>query len=90
MDHGHFFGEIAIIRKGRRTSTVRALETVKLLVLDRHDFTILMDQNPIIAQRINDIANSRMSAQPIEPESDIDRREVPPDGPAAPIARPQL
>ena len=44
-------------------------------MLDRDDFTILMEQNPLIGERIRAIAEARQS-QPIEPNADIDQREV--------------
>lgn len=76
LDEGHFFGEIAILRGGRRTANVRALETVKLLVLDREDFLALMDQNADIARRIHEVARNRDSTLPVEPGGDLDQREV--------------
>ena len=76
LDEGQFFGEIAILRKGRRTATVRALEITKLLVLDREDFTALMQQNPLIAERIHDVARGRLAPEPLEPQGDLTRREV--------------
>ena len=76
MEAGDFFGEIAVLRAGRRSATVRALESVKLLMLERDDFGALMDQNPIIARRIKAIAEERGAAQPLEPAGDIDLREV--------------
>jgi voltage-gated potassium channel len=76
LDEGHFFGELAILRGGKRTATVRALEAVKLLVLDREDFNALMDQNPALAKRIHDIARSRGAQLPVEPGGDLDQREM--------------
>lgn len=78
LDEGQFFGEIAILRKGRRTATVRALEMTKLLVLDREDFTVLMQQNPLIAERIHEVARGRLAPEPLEPQGDLARREVDP------------
>lgn len=75
LDDGHFFGEIAILQRRRRVATVRAIDTVKLLVLDREDFAVLMEQNPLIGERIRAIAEARQS-QPIEPNADMDQREV--------------
>lgn len=75
LDEGHFFGELAILRRGRRTATVRALETARLLVLDRQDFGALLEQNPAIAQRIREVAMNAAALQPYEPLGDLDRRE---------------
>ena len=76
LDEGQFFGEIAIIRQGRRTATVRALEATKLLVLDREDFTTLIQQNPVIAARIHEVARGRMAPEPLEPQGDLTQFEV--------------
>lgn len=76
LEEGQFFGEIALLRQGLRTATVRALETTKLLVLDREDFFILMQQNPLIAERIQEVARGRMAPEPLEPQGDLARREV--------------
>lgn len=76
MDEGHFFGEIAILRQGRRTATVRALEATRLLVLDRDDFVILTEQNPKIGQRIREVAQSRVGPRPMEPSGDIAGPEI--------------
>jgi voltage-gated potassium channel len=76
LDEGQFFGEIAVLHRGRRTATVRALETTRLLILDRDDFDTLMDQNPVIAKRIHTVARSRMAPHPLEPEGDISGDEV--------------
>ena len=43
---GHFFGEIAVLRKAHRSATVRAITRTSLLVLDARDVHILMDQEP--------------------------------------------
>lgn len=76
LDEGQFFGEIAILRQGRRTATVRALDTTRLLVLDREDFVILMQQNPLIAERIHEVARGRAAPEPLEPQGDLTDREL--------------
>lgn len=76
LDEGHFFGEIAILRKSRRSATVRALEATKLLVLDREDFLVLIEQNPAIGEHINAVARSRMAPHPLEPRGDIAEPEI--------------
>ena len=35
---GHFFGEIAVLRRARRPANVSAIGRINLLVLDAHDF----------------------------------------------------
>jgi voltage-gated potassium channel len=68
---GHFFGEIAILRKSERTATVRARKHLKLLVLDSADLQHLMDRSPRMAQRIREMAEKRVG-QALEVASDMD------------------
>ncbi|MCA0399669.1 MAG: cyclic nucleotide-gated ion channel/potassium channel family protein [Proteobacteria bacterium] len=78
LDEGHFFGEIAILRKGRRSATVRALEASRLLVLDREDLLTLMEQNSTIAEHVQSVAQSRLGPHPLEPSGDITEPEITP------------
>ena len=48
---GHFFGEIAVLRRARRSATVTALTRTNLLALDGHDLHALMDRSPRVAAR---------------------------------------
>ena len=73
---GHFFGEIAVLRKARRSATVRAVSRTSLLVLDARDVHILMDQEPMIAQRIQDTARRRVEPESLEPRGDIAEEEL--------------
>jgi voltage-gated potassium channel len=70
LDEGHFFGEIAILQSGTRTATVRALEDSRLLVLNRENFDMLMEENADIAAHIRAVAEQRAG-------------ELPPGDPAA-------
>ena len=49
---GNFFGEIAVLRRSRRTATVRSLTRVNLLVLDGDDLHALMANTPGIEKRM--------------------------------------
>jgi len=60
LEQGQFFGVSAILRKERTSATVRALEPTRLLVLGRDDLAALMDQNHEIAQRVREVADSRI------------------------------
>jgi voltage-gated potassium channel len=73
---GHFFGEIAVLRKASRSATVRALSRTSLLVLDARDVHILMDQEPKIAQRIQETARRRIEPETIEPAGDLAAEEL--------------
>ena len=61
---GHFFGERAILKRAKRSSTVISVSRVKLLVLEAADFTSLISREPTIAQHINKIAIGRGERRP--------------------------
>jgi voltage-gated potassium channel len=73
---GHFFGEIAVLRKARRSATVRALTRTSLLVLDARDVHILMDHEPRIAERIHETARQRTEPEVLEPRGDLVAEEL--------------
>lgn len=86
LEEGHFFGEAAILRAGRRTATVRAVAPTRLLMLDRDDFLMLMAQDSDLARHINTVIAGRPAVEPLEPGGDIAFGEIepeprPPDGP---------
>jgi voltage-gated potassium channel len=56
---GHFFGEIAVLRRAKRSATIKAVTNVKLLALDAHDLHDLMSRNQSIAHEIHRAARSR-------------------------------
>src|SRR6476619_1783997 len=49
---GQFFGEVALLRRTRRTATVTAVTRTNLLGLDAHDLHALMQRDRRIAERI--------------------------------------
>ncbi|MFY9629419.1 MAG: cyclic nucleotide-gated ion channel [Methylocystis sp.] len=59
LGEGQFFGEIALLRKTKRTANARAVSPTKLLVLDAFDLRILTRHNPEIGRRIEEVAASR-------------------------------
>jgi voltage-gated potassium channel len=59
LGEGQFFGEIALLRRTRRSANVRAVSPTKLLVLDAFDLRRLMRHNPEIGKRIEEVAASR-------------------------------
>jgi voltage-gated potassium channel len=44
---GHFFGEVAVLRRTKRSANVSALTRTSLLVLDAQDMRALMDEGPV-------------------------------------------
>jgi CRP/FNR family cyclic AMP-dependent transcriptional regulator len=54
LGKGDFFGEMALVTRERRTATITALETVRLLAFDREGFLNMINKNPKIALNIID------------------------------------
>lgn len=52
LEHGDFFGEMAIIDREIRSASARALEVSRILVLRRQDFGRILEGNPRIAFRV--------------------------------------
>jgi voltage-gated potassium channel len=97
MGAGQFFGEIAVLRRARRSATVRAVERTRLLVLDARDFRTLVSAQPDLAQRIGDVVKQRTGHEPLTPEGDLISEEIAdgekaapdPDSPRKPKRRPR-
>ena len=73
---GDFFGEIAVLRRTRRTATARAATRTNLLVLDADDLHALMETNPSIAQRMREVMSKRMRGKRLQYEGDIAEEEL--------------
>ncbi len=73
---GDFFGEIAALRRSRRTASVVARTQVSLLVLDAQDLHALMEREPRIAEHIRHVASTRLGEQVIVPKGDLVIEEV--------------
>jgi len=71
---GHFFGEVAVLRRARRSATVQAVARTSLLVLSAEDMHALMEREPRISERINESVRSRLEA--ISPKGDIVTEEL--------------
>ena len=68
---GHFFGEIAALRRARRSATAIAITRASLLVLDAHDLHALMEREPRIAAHIREVARSRLGHDVVTPQGDL-------------------
>jgi voltage-gated potassium channel len=68
---GHFFGEVAVLRRARRSANVTALVRTSLLVLDSHDLHALMERDKRIAERIREVASSRIGRELASPKGDL-------------------
>jgi voltage-gated potassium channel len=93
LSEGHFFGEMAALRRVRRTATVRAVERTSLLVLDARDLHSLMQRQPTIAQRLRKTVQERLGEDLISTEGDLltdefsDDRDPPAPAPTKPRRR---
>jgi voltage-gated potassium channel len=73
---GHFFGEVAALRRARRSATVVATARTSLLVLDAHDLHALMEREPRIAERVREVVRSRIGRDIVTPRGDIVIEEI--------------
>jgi voltage-gated potassium channel len=76
LGRGHFFGEVAALRRARRSATATAVTRTSLLVLDAHDLHALMDREPRIAERIRDVVRSRLGREIVTPKGDLISEEL--------------
>lgn len=60
LSAGQFFGEVAALRRTRRSATVTATMPTRLLVLDALDLHALMDRQPALAARIEEAAREKL------------------------------
>ncbi len=73
---GQFFGEVAVLRRARRSATATASMRTSLLVLAAQDLHALMQRNPRIAARIKDVVEKRVGREVISPKGDIVTEEI--------------
>lgn len=73
---GQFFGEVAVLRRSRRSATATALTRTNLLVLDAQDLHALMERDPRIAARIKDVVEKRVGHEIIGAKGDLVTEEI--------------
>jgi voltage-gated potassium channel len=73
---GQFFGEIAALRRTRRTATVTAVSRASLLMLEAHDLHVLMDREPRIAEHIREVARTRLGGDVVTRKGDLVMEEL--------------
>jgi voltage-gated potassium channel len=61
LSDGTFFGEIALLRRTRRSGTVMAKRKTRLLVLDAGDFHALIERMPALASHVRKTAEARLA-----------------------------
>jgi len=73
---GQFFGEVAVLKRVHRSATATALTRTSLLVLDAEDLHALMERDPRIAKRINEVVNTRLGREVVSRKGDIVAEEI--------------
>ena len=56
---GHAFGEMALLRGGPRTATIRAIEETDLVEISKKDFEQLLTIDPQVAQAVRRLSHQR-------------------------------
>ncbi len=77
---GHFFGEIAVLRRARRSATVTAVTRTNLLVLQGSELRALMERDARLAERVREVARSRVGQDVVSPRGDIVTEELGEEG----------
>ena len=73
---GQFFGEVAVLRRARRSATATALTRTNLLVLSAQDLHALLQRDPRVAARIKDVVATRVGREVVSPKGDIVAEEI--------------
>ena len=73
---GQFFGEVAVLRRARRSATAIAITRTNLLVLAAQDLHALMSRDPRIAARVKESVQARVGGEPVSPKGDIVAEEI--------------
>jgi voltage-gated potassium channel len=76
LGEGAFFGEMAVLRKTKRTADVVALSTCRLLVLEAADLHMLMSKKAAIGEHIRAVAEERRKSGEASMSGDIMRDEL--------------
>ena len=61
LSDGTFFGEIALLRRTKRSGTVTAMRKTRLLALDAQDFHALIERVPDLAAHVHKTAKQRLA-----------------------------
>jgi voltage-gated potassium channel len=76
LSDGTFFGEIALLRRTKRSGTVTATRKTKLLVLDAQDFHALIERVPALAAHVKTTAEARLADTAEAHKGDIGAHEI--------------
>ena len=72
LSTGDFFGELALLDRGPRSATVRALSEGRLYVLHEQSFTAVLNEVPALAQKLLAAMAGRLRDADSRPGSDLD------------------
>jgi NADH:ubiquinone reductase (H+-translocating) len=81
---GEYFGELVLLRGGRRNATVRAITPVDVLAMERGDFLALATHGPFFRDRLEAVVRERIAADPTVPAPPPDRLPAAPSSSASP------
>lgn len=59
LDHGAFFGEMALVDDARRNADVTAIDYCQFLVLENRDFNQFMARHPALRSAVSEMADQR-------------------------------
>jgi voltage-gated potassium channel len=76
LSDGTFFGEIALLKRTKRSGTVTATRKTKLLALDAQDFHALIERLPALAAHVKETAEARLADTAEAPKGDIAEGEI--------------
>ena len=75
LTSGDHFGELALLDRGPRSATVRALTDMRLYVLHEQSFAAVLNEVPALAQKLLAALASRLR----EADAEAGRLRMPPD-----------
>ena len=76
LSDGTFFGEIALLRRTKRSGTVTATRKTRLLALDAQDFHALIERVPALAAHVQETAAARLADTAEAERGDLDAGEI--------------
>jgi voltage-gated potassium channel len=76
LSDGTFFGEIALLRRTKRSGTVTAMRKTRLLALDAQDFHALIERLPALAAHVKTTAEARLADTAFGSGGDVASDEI--------------
>jgi voltage-gated potassium channel len=76
---GHFFGEVGVLKKARRSATVTAVSRCNLLVLNAANLRMLMQEDERVAQAMRKVTHERLGRELVTKDGDVVSEEIEPD-----------